>query len=173
MNQTELDNNLIRVIKEAQELKIPVPDNIHKSVIINPRTKKRYGCCRNVNGVFHIKISSFVLECRPEKIRGVLAHEVLHTCRGCYDHREKWKKYAAMMNEKYGYNIRRTTTNEEMGIAAEGGGEEKEERIRYVIKCRKCGREYPRQRFTCVMKKINAYRCGCGGELFWFKTVDK
>ena len=34
------------VIKEAQELKIPVPVNINEQVYINPRPKRRFGCCR-------------------------------------------------------------------------------------------------------------------------------
>ena len=65
------------------------------------------------------------------------------------------------MNRKYGYNIKRTSTFEEMGIEEDRGGED----IKYIIKCNKCGKEYPRKRFTCVMQKINAYRCACGGKL--------
>ena len=44
--------------------------------------------------------------------------------------------------------------------------------IRYIIQCKKCGRQYPRQRFTCVMQKIDAYRCQCGGKLEVFRISD-
>lgn len=172
MNRTELDENLIRVIKEAQELNIPVPDNISNSVTVNPRPKKRYGCCRKNNGEFRIEISEFVLACEPDKIRSVLAHEVLHTCRDCYNHGNKWKQYAKMMNESYGYNIKRTSTNEEMGLPQREGSDKDTAKIKYIIKCQRCGREYPRQRFTCVMKKINAYRCSCGGKLSLLENID-
>lgn len=165
MKQEDVNNNLIRVINEAQELKLPVPDNICREVIINPRPKKRYGCCRKKDGKFQIEISQFVLQCEPDKIRGVLAHEVLHTCEDCYNHGNKWKLYAKMMNERYGYDIKRTSTNEDMGIPQRESGDEATDKIKYIIKCESCGREYPRQRFTCVMKKINAYRCSCGGKL--------
>lgn len=173
MKQEELNDNLIKVIKEAQELKIPVPDNICRNVTINPRPRKRYGCCRKINGSFQIEISRFVLECEPDKIRNVLAHEILHTCRGCYDHGSMWKKYAAMMNEGYGYNIKRTSSNEEMGIKE--GSEEKSNvsEIKYIIKCRSCGMEYPRKRFTRVMKNLAAYRCRCGGKLMLLKNINK
>ena len=68
------------------------------------------------------------------------------------------------MNKAYGYQIKRVSSFDEMGLG--GAREEKDaDRIRYIIKCTKCGKEYPRQRFTCVMKKINAYRCQCGGKL--------
>lgn len=69
-----------------------------------------------------------------------------------------------MMNEAYGYNIKRVNSFEEMGLAREAQDEDAG-KIKYIIKCQCCGREYPRQRFTCVMKKINAYRCQCGGKL--------
>lgn len=77
-----------------------------------------------------------------------------------------------MMNESYGYNIKRTSTNEEMGIPQQGSSDENASKIKYIIKCQRCGREYPRQRFTCVMKKINAYRCSCGGKLSLLKNID-
>ena len=41
-----------------------------------------------------------------------------------------------------------------------------------VAQCKKCGRQYPRQRFTCVMQKIDAYRCQCGGKLEVFRISD-
>ncbi len=162
MKHQDVNNSLIRVIKEAQELNIPVPDNIYREVIVNPRPKKRYGCCIKKDGKFQIEISEFILQCEPHKIRSVLAHEVLHTCKGCYDHGKIWKEYAEKMNKKYGYDIKRVTAPEEMGLEKQ---KEDTAKIRYIIKCQSCGREYPRQRFTCVMKKINAYRCSCGGRL--------
>ena len=123
---------------------------------------------------YHIEVSEFILGCDPEKIRGVLAHEILHTCKGCYNHGNMWKEYAAMMNSAYGYNIKRTSSNEEMGIADEGRsgrifrkrrncqagrgaligpdtvdvsgfagrqGSSSTGAIKYIIRCRKCGRE--------------------------------
>lgn len=172
MNRTELDDNLIRVIREAQELNIPVPDNISNNVTVNPRPKKRYGCCRKINGRFQIEISEFLLKCDPDKVRGVIAHEVLHTCRDCYNHGNKWKEYAERMNERYGYNIKRISTNEEMGISPQESDDNNASKIKYIIKCQRCGREYPRQRFTCVMKKINAYRCSCGGKLLLLENKN-
>lgn len=224
MDQMELNRILKEVIKQAQDIGIPVPADICEQVDINPRPKKRYGCCRLKNGVYHIEISEFILACDPEKISGVIAHEVLHTCKGCYNHGNMWKRYAVMMNSAYGYNIKRTSSNEEMGIqdadvkgktysgvmenpetadkpgiAARGGtaasrsngagrsnasgrsnGAGREigtsaGRVKYIIKCRKCGREYPRQRCSAVVKNPKAYRCRCSGRLTVFeirRTAD-
>lgn len=208
MNQAELNENLKEVIRQAQDINIPVPADICEQVDINPRPKKRYGCCRLKAGAYHIEVSEFILRCDPDKIRGVLAHEVLHTCRGCYNHGNMWKKYAAMMNSVYGYNIKRTSSNEEMGMADIGrSGADRSDTvdvsgfagrqgstdcqdtdsmsksgswrshtagrtgsasagaIKYIIRCRKCGREYPRQRYSAVVKNPKAYRCRCGGRL--------
>lgn len=167
MKPEKVNDNLKKVIKQAQDLNIPVPVNIYEKVFINPRPRKRFGCCKKINGTYHIEISEFILECSDEKIREVLAHEILHTCRGCYDHGNKWKIYAGKMNEAYGYNIKRTSSFEDMGIRCEP--QTKKENIKYIIKCRSCGREYPRQRYTAMMKKISSYRCRCGGALDVFK----
>lgn len=166
MDREKLNNVLKRVIQEARELDIPVPDNIIEEILVNKRPKKRYGCCHRKDGKYLIEISEFVLQCSEENIRGVLAHEVLHTCEGCRDHGAKWKEYAARMNQQYGYRIKRVLPLEEMGLSEENQRAQ-EEKARYIIKCTRCGKEYPRQRFTCVMKKINAYRCQCGGKLIF------
>lgn len=152
-----------QVINEAREIKIPVPENIVEEVFINKRPRKRFGCCHYKDGKFLIEISEFILKCSEDKIRSVLAHELLHTCKGCRNHGELWKVYANRMNVAYGYRIKRISSFEEMGL--DETNDSPENKARYIIKCSKCGKEYPRQRFTCVMKKIKAYRCQCGGEL--------
>lgn len=164
MVREDIDNILKEVIKEAQDIKIPVPDNISTQVYVNPRPKRRFGCCSTKGGKFCIEISEFLLEADVQKIKGVIAHEVLHTCRGCRDHGMRWKEYAGKMNKAYGYDIKRVSSFEEMGLETIARPD-KESSIKYIIKCQKCGKEYPRQRFTCVMQKIDAYRCQCGGKL--------
>lgn len=158
------------IVKEAQDLKIPVPANINGEIEINPRPKKRFGCCKLKDGQFHIEISAFVLEADERRIREVIAHEILHACKGCQNHGTHWKEYAERMNTQYGYRIKRVSSFQDMGLEAKQE-ENSQEKIKYIIKCQKCGREYPRQRFTCVMKKINAYRCQCGGKLIVISTI--
>ena len=171
MNAEKLTEVLKEVIEEARNLKIPVPFTISEQIKVNPRPKKRFGCCRKQGEKFIIEISEFILKCDDEKIRGVIAHEVLHTCEGCYEHGMQWKEYASQMNAAYGYNIKRTSSFEEMGVESEIlDGSNK---IKYIIKCEKCGREYPRQRYTCVMQKIKAYRCSCGGRLYVIKIHNE
>ena len=79
MVREDIDKILAEVIKEAEAIKIPVPSNINKQVYINPRPKRRFGCCNTKGGKFNIEISEFLLKAEESKIRGVIAHEVLHT----------------------------------------------------------------------------------------------
>lgn len=165
-----VDVFLKEVIREAQEINIPVSSSISENVLINPRPKRRFGCCKRQGRRFTIEISQFILNGDEKTVKTVLAHEVLHTCGGSYEHGAVWKQYAAAMSRAYGYNIKRTTSFAEMGLEEPARADD---RIRYIIRCQKCGREYPRQKFTCVMKKINAYRCTCGGRLEWMEVKKK
>lgn len=167
---------LQEVIQEARALQIPVSSLIEEKVKVNGRPKKRFGCCRKKQNGFEIEVSRFLLEeegCSEKILKGVLAHEVLHTCPGCYEHGTRWKTYAAQMNQAYGYRIKRVNSFAEMGMPQREAELTGRRQIRYVIQCKKCGRQYPRQRFTCVMQKISAYRCQCGGELELYQVKQK
>lgn len=163
VTQERLDELLRETTREAQELNIPVPVTIADKIKINSRPKKRFGCCRRSEHGYEIEVSAFILVCEESKIKNVIAHEVLHTCEGCYDHGNQWKEYAQRMNRAYGYQIKRTSSFAEMGLKEDG--ERRRPEYKYIIKCQNCGKEYPRQRFTRVMKQINKYRCNCGGRL--------
>ena len=104
VNKERLDILLQEVIQEARALKIPVSSTIEKNVIVNGRPKKRFGCCRKSRNGFEIEVSRFLLDeagCSEKIVKGVLAHEVLHTCRDCYEHGMLWKSYAGQMNKAY------------------------------------------------------------------------
>ncbi len=176
-NFIDLDSILSKIIEEARAICIPVPQNINPQVKVNSRPKRRLGCCHNDGKIFVIEISRYVLDAAYDaadcytrnaavsRIHNTLAHEVIHTCRECFDHGPLWRTYAGMMNKTYGYSITRTYERSDDDSCAT----EEEPSYNYVIRCTSCGKEYPRQKFTCVMKKINAYRCNCGGRLEWYK----
>lgn len=146
VNKERLDILLQEVIQEARALKIPVSSTIEKNVIVNGRPKKRFGCCRKSRNGFEIEVSRFLLDeagCSEKIVKGVLAHEVLHTCRDCYEHGMLWKSYAGQMNKAYGYQIKRVNSFAEMGMA---GREEKlaeSRHIRYIIQCKKMRQTVP------------------------------
>ncbi|MBP3261399.1 hypothetical protein [Pseudobutyrivibrio sp.] len=51
-------------------------------------------------------------------------------------HTGKWKYYAEVINQVYGYNIKRITQEEEKGIE---NYESQEMNIKYIFTCVKCG----------------------------------
>ncbi|MFV0517078.1 MAG: SprT-like domain-containing protein [Aminipila sp.] len=157
------------VIAEAKAIKIPISDNINKSVVINTRAKSRFGCCKKIKSGFRerfeIELSNRLIDCKPMVIKQTLAHELMHTCPGCANHGELWKKYCKKMNEAYGYNIKRTDTAEQLGIAEKLDSKQIELKENYIVICKKCGNKVARTRMSNVIKHPSLYRCKCGGKL--------
>jgi predicted SprT family Zn-dependent metalloprotease len=155
---------LKEVLYEAEELGIPVSKNISPQVEISTRAITRWGCCKREGkkgpkAKYTIQVALKVA-CGPEKtLRQVVAHEILHTIPGGEGHRGVWKEHAARMNEKYGYQIKRTSSPETMGIDLS------ERPPLFLVSCKKCGKSQPRYRATSVTRNPKGYRCTCGGPL--------
>ncbi len=139
--------------------------NITKFVI-NTRAKKRWGLCEPVPGGFQIEISSVLLDERNDEtgLKNTIIHEILHTCKGCQNHQEKWKRVAQKVNAAYGYNIKRTSSTLEKGVLEETMPPIS---ANYVIECECCGYTYTREKKSKLITNMERYRCGvCGGRLF-------
>ena len=162
--QNDVDALLTQVIRQAEALGIPVSTRIDPHVRLNTRAKTRFGCCKgNRTTGFIIEIAAALLTAEPHVCMQVLAHEVLHTCRGCQDHGERWKAYAAQMNAAYGYAIRRTDKAEQLGVRLPP---RKPPQYRWRIICIQCGKQYLRQKESKLVKHPGRYRCSdCGGVL--------
>lgn len=128
----------------------------HKNVVYS--NKPAYSMQRNY---FLIEICEAMLDASEQEIKNVIAHEVLHTCYGCYNHGKRWKSYAVKMNKIYGYNITSTTTYEKLGLKKP----EKKIIYRYKIQCQKCGKTLYRQKKSRLITNTGQYRCKCGGKL--------
>lgn len=156
-----VDSLLQQVIAQAKRLGIPVSERILPHVLINKRATGRFGACfaNKRTGVFQIELSDILLRASEDACRQTLAHEVLHTCYGCQNHKKRWNRYAEMMNEAYGYQISRTDTPERLGV-------ESKRVVRYMVACDNCGAEIPRARKSRVISHPEDYRCAkCGGHL--------
>ncbi len=157
---------------------IPVSEHIDSEVVINKRAKSRFGCCKEIqtptlrsqdrdgegknNEIrYTIEISKALLEAPTQSIKEVLAHEVLHTTPDGDKHTGIWKKYAAIMNQSYGYHIKRTLSPEALGVNLS----KVKAPAKYLIICKKCGMVQERSRVSRVIKQPSLYRCKCGGKL--------
>lgn len=155
-----VDALLQEVIAQARALGIPVSRSILPHVQINRRATGRFGACflKKETGFFQIELSDVMLAAPKEICCETLAHEVLHTCYGCMNHKERWRHYAERMNSAYGYRISRTGKAKEMGVREKSAP-------RYWLVCTKCGREVTRERRSKLVMHPEAYRCKCGGRL--------
>ena len=158
MEQNQLNELLARVIRDIRAVGIPVSPNIDPEVAVNRRARTRFGCCRREGDRYRIELSAAVLAAEEEKICRVLAHEVLHTCRGCANHGERWKSYSRRLNEVYGWGIRRADSFEGLGV-------EDEREARYWVVCTACGKKIPRMKRSPLVDHPERYRCRCGGTL--------
>ena len=83
-------------------------------------------------------------------------------------HTVKWKYNAEVINQVYGYNIKRITQGEEKGIE---NYESQEMNIKYIFTCGKCGATIYRKRDSKFTRNYTYYECGRCGALAWSKTI--
>ncbi|WP_312091577.1 SprT-like domain-containing protein [Aminipila sp.] len=166
----EYINNLFKeVLKEANNLNLPVSKKIKNDIIINKRAKSRFGCCKKIrkglSESYELELSDRLLRCEEKFIKQTLAHEILHTCPGCGNHGELWKAYADQMNKTYGYHIKRTDTAQQLGIEEDTANKNRLLKENYILICKGCGATIFRRRMSSVVKNPSKYRCKCGGKL--------
>ncbi len=152
----------IRCMKELEAVGIEYGNIIE--VKVNTRAKKRWGQCRAVPGGYSININAVLLDERNDEqgLKETIIHELLHSCKGCMNHSEKWKRLATKVNRAYNYNIKRCSTAEDKGVQEETTPISLHT-VNYVIKCNKCGCTYIRKRMSKVVQHPERYRCGCCG----------
>lgn len=157
-----LERLMNEVIEELRRIEIYPARNII-GIKINNRAKRRLGCCKKsiVNGKpqYEIEISAMLEKEDDKKIKEVIHHELLHTCKGCLNHGQKWKSLAAKVNHVYDYNITTTTHFDQMD-------EGDDSRFKFMIRCVKCGNTSYRMKKSKVINQPESYRCSkCGGSL--------
>ena len=155
------DSLLKKAMILLRDAGIPISARIDPHVKINTRAKKRFGMCIMKDGAYTIELSAVMLTAPEISCMQTLCHELIHTCRGCGDHGSVFKKYAGILNRRYGYNIQRTNSAEEMGVPKP----DMHKTANYILKCRQCGAEIARSRYSNVIAMPSHYRCRCGGSL--------
>ena len=159
---TRLEKLMEEAIEELHRIHIYPAENI-AGIKANSRAKRRLGCCKKSEKMgkaeYQIEISAMMEERTDQEIKEIIHHELLHTCKGCLNHGQKWKLLADKVNNAYGYHIK---TRAEMP-----GSEDRQKRhFRYEIRCTKCGNTGYRMKKSKVVMQPDHYRCSkCGGRL--------
>lgn len=145
---------MMRVYELFHEVKNELKDIVPYSQNISPslgvlRTKRTLGRCYSMYGNFRISLSKYLFECSEELIKNVIAHEIIHTVKGCFNHKTNFQYYANLVNFKLGYNIEVRNSNKEFQPPK-----------KYKLTCVECGTVYYRDRL-CKRSIINEdYVCG-------------
>lgn len=159
LTQNLVDTILKQIILEIESLDIAV-GKINPSVKFTSN-KTTLGTCKKLNNSdfdFEIRITKLISN--ETSLKNTIAHEVLHTVEGCFNHGKKWKAMAEKVNSKYGYNITR------LGDVSETISTPK-----YLVVCKNCGMEYRYFKKGKVIKLLESksrdkVSCGkCKGEL--------
>lgn len=127
---------------------------------VNTRAKRRWGLSQKTPNGFIIEINVDLLN-EQNSINGLkntIIHEILHTCTDCMNHGDRWKYFANVVNNTYGYNVKRCSNAEEKGV-----NERREAPIRpykYLVQCPECGAQWKRKRESKLVQMPFLYRCG-------------
>lgn len=83
------------------------------NVVFNTRAKNILGFCKKISDKnYQISINLNFLRCaNPATIHDTIMHEVIHSIDGCMNHGRNFKKISEDVNQKLGYHISRTTTD--------------------------------------------------------------
>lgn len=158
-----LDLLLQECIEDLNSLGVEVGTIMDISV--NTRLTSVWGRCRyNKAGVYYIEINQILMnefQVSKQAIINTVMHETIHTVKGCMNHGTKFKNIAALVNNFYGYDVKRCTSAAEKNLQ----DVKKSSPILYTIKCQNCGGECGYRRETKVVKAIKAgnlagYCCG-------------
>lgn len=101
---------------------------------------------------WHIEFSTFYIKnASMEGIINTIAHEVVHTVEGCFDHQTKFQSIGIKLR-KYGYNVQ---THDHDVAFSQAYKEKKSLRPYWLVRCMKCEKEIkPFYRKTETIKGI-------------------
>ena len=149
-------------INECSEIGIEYGNIIKVSV--NSRAKKRFGQCRRIGGQYEISISKELLDDNlvDRCVKATIFHEIAHTVDGCFNHGDEWLKVIDLINDCYGYDIKRTASREDRGLP---NIEDEDMNYKYIFECDGCGQVIKRTKMSKFVKHSEIYTCGrCGGK---------
>lgn len=156
ISKRDLDTMLQKAIEQVKDLGI----TFKKPIIPKVRTykaKSYFGQCRYRQGqdAYEITISEYHLANGYDAVMETMVHEVLHVGKGSRGHDKTWKKYVAMVNREYGYNISRCGSSDNGYTLAVA-----EKSINYIIQCTGCNQTINRTKKSKLITHTENYRCG-------------
>lgn len=123
-------------IKEMKTASIPIKDN--EILDIKSGDINGFGLCIDDGHYknFTIIIRNDLIQdiCPLTDLKQIIIHELIHTCPRCGSHGKTWRKYALIMNKKYGYPLLEGKDDDSIF--------HKEKPVLHRYICPKCGTRY-------------------------------
>ena len=153
-------DELLNVVKADLKGVVPYSENItSKVLLLSNRNKRTLGrCTRDIGSTqFTISLNPKLENMSEQLIKDVLAHEIIHTVKGCFNHGYNFKNYMYRVNYNCkNYNVETKTKSKEW---------EENKQYKYKLTCKKCGMVIYRNRINKEWAKLNLYSHICGGDL--------
>ena len=153
-------DDLLRVVKEDLRGIVPYSENISPKVkLLSNRNKNTLGRCnRNIDySQFTIYLNPKLENMSEQLIKDVLAHEIIHTVKGCFNHGHNFKNYMYRVN----YNCK----NYKVEVRSNDKEWQENKQYKYKLTCKKCGKVFYRNRVIHEYVKLGLYSHNCGGDL--------
>lgn len=166
MLQSKLNNIYNEAVGMVLAANIPLEPEKITNISLNTRAKRCWGQCRHLpNGKYEININADLVNQSEDGTLNTVIHELLHTLKDTRKHDTNWNRYASIIYNKYGIDIKRTSTSDEKGV----------ERVitkpeyKYILQCNHCNQTIKRQKKSKIVDHPEWFKCGlCGGS---FKRV--
>ena len=88
-----------------------------------------------------------------DKIRNTILHEMCHALPKAINHGSQWQQYAYVVGKKSGQNISRLAETDDVLINM------RESRVKYIIECQECGKEYTYLKKPKVANRLSECKC--------------
>ena len=119
-------------------------------------------CHRITENYYQIQLSRYLLDCDIQLIKNVIAHELIHTVNGCFNHGSSFIRYTNLINKIFPqYKVEVKNTNKQFKENID---------YKYQLTCEKCGAIFYRHRLPKY--KDNLKHSSCMGHLL-IKELDK
>lgn len=160
-------------LDELDAIEIPYGNIVE--VTVNYRAKTRWGQCKKIGNQYKININSDLLhdDASDKGLKETIIHEILHTCPKCMCHTGEWKRLAVLVNDCYGYNVKRCNDASDKGMdefyknhkEIAMAKQNKRMEYKYEFRCAGCGQVIRRKKESKFTKYYTNYRCGiCHGK---------
>lgn len=156
ITQTDL-NSLFKELKEEVKDLVPYSNKIDDNVRISKRAFRFLGrCTKNwLKDSYFITVSQPLLNTNNTKlIKETLIHELIHTCKNCFNHGNNFKYFMYVVNNETDYNVTINSNNKEYAKQVENF--RKNSKPKYKITCVKCGMVTYRSRLNKNIKYTHA-----------------